>query len=126
MAAPQFNEDFMIPDKFVGLVIGRGGEQIKRMQMESGCKIRIESEGNGSMERSCRLTGSQTAIEEAKRMLNDIIQRGMSRENGGGQQGGAPRGGNYGGQQGGYGGGYQQRQQQGGEYGGNQGGFQRY
>jgi far upstream element-binding protein len=41
-----YNEDFKIPDKMVGLVIGRGGEQIKRLQMESGCKIRIASGNN--------------------------------------------------------------------------------
>jgi far upstream element-binding protein len=45
------------------LVIGRGGEQIKRMQMESQCKIRIASDSDGTSERSCTLTGSQEAIE---------------------------------------------------------------
>ena len=45
------------------LVIGRGGEQIKRMQMESQCKIRIASDSDGTAERSCTLTGSQEAIE---------------------------------------------------------------
>ena len=30
----QFTEDYRIPDSLVGLVIGRGGEQIKRMQQD--------------------------------------------------------------------------------------------
>lgn len=86
-----FNEDFVIPDKLVGLVIGRGGEKIKRMQMESGCKIRI-SDSDGTLNRACILTGSQESIDEAKRMLDNIIKRAEERDtqgggfnNGGGQ-----------------------------------------
>lgn len=103
----QFTEDYRIPDTLVGLVIGRGGEQIKRMQQDSGCKIRIASDGDGTPERTCTLSGSQEAIDSAKRMLGDIVERGQNREQGGGrQQGGG--GGGYGG--GGFGGGGGQRQ----------------
>jgi polyribonucleotide nucleotidyltransferase len=127
----QFTEDFRIPEKLVGLVIGRGGEQIKRMQAESRCKIRIASEGDGTQERTCTLSaGSQDSIEVAKSMLTEVVQRGLSREQGG-QQGGGGGGGGYGGQQrqqgvGGYGGGGgyggQQQMGGGGGYGGQQGG----
>lgn len=108
MSGSVFNEDYKIPDRLVGLVIGRGGEQIKRLQMESGCKIRIASESDGSIERSCQLTGSQESIDEAKRMIDDVVRRGLSRENNnGGGQGGGPRNfNNGGGQQGGQGGGF--------------------
>jgi len=86
-----FNEDFKIPDRFVGLVIGRAGEQIKRLQQESQCKIRIASESDGTAERSCTLTGSQQAIDHAKHMLDEVIRRGQNRayqqqQNGGYQQ----------------------------------------
>lgn len=87
-----FNEEYRIPDRLVGLVIGRGGEQIKRLQFESGCKIKIVSESDGSLERACTLTGSRESIDEAKRMLDDVVRRGLSRENGGGGQMGGPRG----------------------------------
>jgi len=80
MATDQiFNEDFKIPDRFVGLVIGRAGEQIKRLQQESQCKIRIASESDGTAERSCTLTGSQQAIDHAKHMLDEVIRRGQNR-----------------------------------------------
>jgi len=36
---PQSSEIVMVPDKMVGLIIGRGGEQITRLQAETGCKI---------------------------------------------------------------------------------------
>jgi len=116
-----FNEDYRIPDKFVGLVIGRGGEQIKRLQQESGCKIRIASDSDGTAERSCALSGSQFAIDQAKRMLEEIVSRGNSREGGGG--GGGYRGGQGG--QGGYGG-QQQGGYGGGGYGQQQGGYGGY
>jgi len=113
MSGQTYNEDFKIPDKLVGLVIGRGGEQIKRLQLESGCKIRIASDSDGTPERTCTLSGSQESINEAKRMLDDVVKRGMNRENG--------NGGGY--QQGGGGGGYQQGGN--GQYGRpQQGGYQ--
>ena len=47
MAAPNvsapYREDHLIPARMVGLVIGRGGEQIKRLQYESNCRIRINA-----------------------------------------------------------------------------------
>lgn len=141
MSGAVFNEDFKIPNNLVGLVIGRGGEQIKKLQSESQCKIRIASESDGTPERSCTLTGSQEQIDMAKQLLDEVVRRGQNREQGGGfqQRGGGfqggrggyrQEGGGYGGQQGGgfqqggYQGGYQQQQQ--GGYGGfqqDQGGF---
>ena len=48
--------------------------------MESGCKIRIASDNDGTLERSCTLTGSQMAIDEAKRMIGNLVRWGISRE----------------------------------------------
>jgi far upstream element-binding protein len=97
------------------IVIGRGGESIKRLQMESGCKIRIATESDGTMERSCHLTGSQESIDEAKRMIDDVVRRGLSRESNPGQGG---QGG-----QGGGGGGFRRQYNNNGGGGGNGGGF---
>lgn len=111
------NENFSIPNSLVGLVIGRGGEQIKKLQAESQCKIKIASEGDGTPERSCTLTGSQESIDMAKQLLEEVVRRGQNREQGNGRpQGDRPQRGGYGGQQGGYGG-------QRGGYGGQQGGY---
>lgn len=119
-----FNEEFMIPNNLVGLVIGRGGEQIKKLQSESQCKIRIASddtENDGTPQRSCTLTGSQEQIDFAKQLLEDVVRRSQNREQGGqggGQRGGYQQRGDYqGGQRGGYGGGQR------GGYGGQQGGY---
>ncbi|XP_072421832.1 far upstream element-binding protein 3 isoform X1 [Chiloscyllium punctatum] len=69
------SEEYKVPDKMVGFIIGRGGEQISRIQMESGCKIQIAPDSGGLPERSCTLTGSPESIEEAKRLLGQIVDR---------------------------------------------------
>ncbi|XP_069742176.1 far upstream element-binding protein 3 isoform X5 [Narcine bancroftii] len=69
------SEEYKVPDKMVGFIIGRGGEQISRIQMESGCKIQIAPDSGGLPERSCMLTGSPENIEEAKRLLGQIVDR---------------------------------------------------
>ncbi|XP_046695065.1 far upstream element-binding protein 3 isoform X1 [Silurus meridionalis] len=68
-------EDFKVPDKMVGYIIGRGGEQITRIQLESGCKIQIASDSGGMIDRPCTLTGSPENIEQAKRLLSQIVER---------------------------------------------------
>uniref|UniRef100_A0A674NFF8 K Homology domain-containing protein n=1 Tax=Takifugu rubripes TaxID=31033 RepID=A0A674NFF8_TAKRU len=59
----------------VGFIIGRGGEQINRIQLESGCKIQIAADSGGLMERPCSLTGTPESIEHAKRLLVQIVDR---------------------------------------------------
>ncbi|XP_055017857.1 far upstream element-binding protein 3-like [Boleophthalmus pectinirostris] len=68
-------EDYKVPDKMVGFIIGRGGEQITRIQLESGCKIQIAADSGGLMERPCSLTGTPESIEQAKRLLVQIVDR---------------------------------------------------
>ncbi|XP_073695716.1 far upstream element-binding protein 3 isoform X2 [Garra rufa] len=68
-------EDFKVPDKMVGFIIGRGGEQITRIQLESNCKIQIAADSGGMMDRPCTLTGTPESIEQAKRLLGQIVDR---------------------------------------------------
>ncbi|CAF0758430.1 unnamed protein product [Didymodactylos carnosus] len=83
-------EDYKIPDKLVGLVIGKGGEQITRIQFESGCKVQISPSrappepGNMIPDRLATLSGSRDAIDRAKRMIDDIVSKGKPGEGGGG------------------------------------------
>ncbi len=55
--APQSTEIMMVPDKMVGLIIGRGGEQITRLQAETGCKIQMAQDSAGMSERQCTISG---------------------------------------------------------------------
>ena len=59
---PQSSEVIMVPDKMVGLIIGGGGEQITRLQAETGCKIQMAADSQGMPERQCTLTGTPQAI----------------------------------------------------------------
>ncbi|XP_058473662.1 far upstream element-binding protein 3 isoform X1 [Solea solea] len=68
-------EDYKVPDKMVGFIIGKGGEQISRIQLESGCKIQIASDSGGMLDRPCTLTGSPENIEQAKRLLSEIVEQ---------------------------------------------------
>jgi len=84
-----FQEDYKIPDKFVGLIIGKGGEQIVRLQAESGCKVQICQTrpepipgGPNPPDRLANLSGTKDAIERAKRIMDDIIIKGRMAEGG--------------------------------------------
>uniref|UniRef100_A0AAY4BAS4 K Homology domain-containing protein n=1 Tax=Denticeps clupeoides TaxID=299321 RepID=A0AAY4BAS4_9TELE len=68
--------DFKVPDGMVGFIIGRGGEQISRLQQESGCKIQIAPDSGGMPERSVTLTGAPDSILTAKRLLSEIVEKG--------------------------------------------------
>jgi far upstream element-binding protein len=85
-----FQEDYKIPDKFVGLIIGKGGEQIIRLQAESGCKVQICQTrpepvpgGPNPPDRLANLCGSKEAMDRAKRIMDDIISKGKMAEGGG-------------------------------------------
>lgn len=80
-------EIIMVPDKMVGLIIGRGGEQITRLQAESGCKIQMAQDSQGMPERQCTLTGAPGAIAQARASIERIIANegsGPPRMGGGG------------------------------------------
>jgi len=101
MATAVTSEQVMVPDKMVGLIIGKGGEQITRLQAETGCKIQMAADSGGLPERLCTLTGTMQAIAQAKLMVEGII----ANEGAGGGRGGMPMGGGGGGPPGGGGGG---------------------
>ncbi|CAF1094673.1 unnamed protein product [Adineta ricciae] len=84
-----FQEDYKIPDKFVGLIIGKGGEQIIRLQAESGCKVQICQTrpepvpgGPNPPDRVANLSGTREAIERARRIMDEIISKGRMAEGG--------------------------------------------
>ncbi|XP_077580074.1 far upstream element-binding protein 1 isoform X2 [Stigmatopora nigra] len=74
--ARSVSEEFKVPDGMVGFIIGRGGEQISRLQQDSGCKIQIAPDSAGMADRSVTLTGGPEAIQTAKRLLTEIVEKG--------------------------------------------------
>lgn len=68
------NIQIMVPDRTVGLIIGRGGETIRDLQERSGCHVNIVGESksvNGL--RPVNLIGSQQAAARAKELILEIV-----------------------------------------------------
>merc|ERR1719228_2222937 len=98
MGSEQVTTDtVMVPDNMVGLIIGRGGEQITRLQAESGCKIQMSQDSQGMPHRLCTLTGSPESIAIARNLIDSIIANEGSRGGRGGGGGGGMGGGDFGG-----------------------------
>jgi len=74
-------EQVLVPDGMVGLIIGRGGEQITRLQVESGCKIQMSQDSQGMAHRLCTLTGTINAIEVERSRIEAIITNEENRAN---------------------------------------------
>jgi far upstream element-binding protein len=72
----------MVPDRTVGLIIGRGGETIRDLQDRSGCHVNIVGENksiNGM--RPVNLIGSASAQQYARDLILEIVesdQKGIS------------------------------------------------
>ena len=72
------------------LVIGRGGEQITRLQRDSGAKIQMSQENNSRNERPCTISGTREAIGHAKELIFEIVNKGDRPDNRRGGFGGPP------------------------------------
>ncbi|KAF2089816.1 hypothetical protein K490DRAFT_71557 [Saccharata proteae CBS 121410] len=65
----------MVPDRTVGLIIGRQGETIRDLQERSGCHVNIVGENksiNGL--RPVNLIGSREAASKAKELILEIVE----------------------------------------------------
>ncbi|XP_021287769.1 far upstream element-binding protein 2 isoform X3 [Herrania umbratica] len=72
--------EIQVPNEKVGLIIGRGGETIKGLQTRSGARIQVLipqhlPEGDGSKERTVRVTGDKKQIEIAREMIKDVMNQ---------------------------------------------------
>ena len=63
----------LVPKDMVGVIIGRGGEKIRRVMEESGCKISFASEVKQEDQKLCSLIGTEENIKVAKRLIKQII-----------------------------------------------------
>lgn len=72
------SEVILIDSSLVGLVIGRQGESLRRIEQQSATRIQFINGPDSGPQRQCRITGSPGARIAAKREINRIIE-----ENGG-------------------------------------------
>ncbi|PNY04168.1 far upstream element-binding protein [Trifolium pratense] len=76
-----------IPNGRVGVLIGKGGETIKYLQLQSGAKIQVtrdmDADPNSTM-RMVELTGTSDAVASAEKLINDVLAEAESGASGGG------------------------------------------
>ncbi|KAF9148965.1 hypothetical protein BG015_009272 [Linnemannia schmuckeri] len=92
----QVQEEMGVPGNLVGLIIGRGGENLKRIERETGCKVQFSQDGSSNdRERFVNIVGQPAGIADARRQIQEIITSSQTGERPGGY-GGYGGGGNYG------------------------------
>ncbi|KAL8824624.1 MAG: hypothetical protein Q9170_008094 [Blastenia crenularia] len=69
----KINDNITVPSEAVGMIIGKGGETIKDMQLTTGCKINVSQPNGRDIERDIGLVGSRGAIEAAKRAIMEKV-----------------------------------------------------
>ena len=65
-----------VPGRKVGLIIGRGGKTVKQLQERSGAKITIiQDSPKIAHEKPVRIKGDPGAVEAAKELVSEILNR---------------------------------------------------
>ncbi|KAG0274177.1 hypothetical protein BGZ95_010041, partial [Linnemannia exigua] len=100
-----------VPQESIGLVIGRGGETVKQLQIQSRAKIQVQQVDPSvpaPAERTINLFGPPEAVEYAKQLIMEKVNGARDND----RYGGRDQGGYGGSSSGGYGGygGYNQQQ----------------
>lgn len=65
----------MVPRQAVGVVIGKQGEMIKRIQQETGARVQFQvGKEDSTSDRVCMLTGSPDQCQNASAFITELIQ----------------------------------------------------
>lgn len=79
-----------VPRSVIGIVIGKGGEMIKKVQQDSGARIQFKPEDEmGGPNRICCIMGSQDQTQTATAMIQDIVQNALQKQSAGGGDAGS-------------------------------------
>lgn len=69
------SETMQIEASLVGLIIGRQGENLRRVEGETKCRVQFLAPGSGDEKfRQCKITGPRARRAEAKNAINRIIE----------------------------------------------------
>lgn len=75
--------EVFVPKVAVGVVIGKGGDMIKKIQAETGCRLQfLQTKTEGPGDRRCILQGTKQQVDDGRRMIEDLIDSVIRRNNG--------------------------------------------
>lgn len=67
--------EVFVPKIAVGVVIGKGGDMIKKIQGETGCKLQfIQGKNDEPGDRRCIINGNREQVDNGKRMIEGLIE----------------------------------------------------
>lgn len=78
----KINDKMHVPSEAVGMIIGKGGETIKDMQNQSGCKINVSQPSGQDITREIGLIGTRPALEHAKTLINEKVNAVREKQGG--------------------------------------------
>ncbi|XP_037946377.1 far upstream element-binding protein 3-like isoform X3 [Teleopsis dalmanni] len=74
--------EVFVPKIAVGVVIGKGGDMIRKIQTECGCKLQfIQGKNDEPGDRRCVINGTRQQVDDAKRMIEGLIDNVMRNQN---------------------------------------------
>lgn len=81
----------MVDSNLVGLIIGRAGENLRRVEADTKSRVQFMAAGadGNTAQRICKITGTRGAREHAKSEIARIIQENAAAKGGGGGSGGS-------------------------------------
>jgi hypothetical protein len=63
-----------VPRRHMGLVVGRGGATVDRIQRVSGAKVDAQTHQDGTQEEGVKLRGGPQAVRKAEGMILDVVK----------------------------------------------------
>lgn len=77
--------EVVVPRSSVGIIIGKQGETIKRLAMETGTKIQFKPDDDPSTtERCATITGTRDQIYRATEKITELVRKSTMQQGGGG------------------------------------------
>lgn len=68
-----------VPRPMVGIVIGKSGEMIRKIQLETGAKVQFVPDDNTSPDRVCTISGPPEKAQQAAQMISELITSAVSK-----------------------------------------------
>jgi far upstream element-binding protein len=65
--------EMTVPSSRCGVIIGKGGETIKRLSEQFNVKMIVVQEENANMEKPLRITGDREGVRRAKEAVLDLL-----------------------------------------------------